>query len=241
MPRTRTVHDVGDGLNDDVASAPTSAANEVAEAVAEQPKPQPAGDLARHEHYAEKLRKNSAAIWHHAAMATRIKGVDPQSYILYHERLLADCGGPSDPIEVILIEEIAQAHACLGLLFAKTSNGGHVEAVGIYAGATARLIGEVRRSALALQAYRAASRQLAHDPTGDLVVPDGMIVPDGDAPGKNRADDEQGMRAEEPDADDDAIIPYPEPAAGGPRVPSASEVPAQPRGAGKAALRRAAK
>jgi len=103
------------------------------------------------------------------------------------------------------------------------------------------LIGEVRRSALALQAYRAASRQLAHDPTRDLIIPKSAIDPDDDVSGINRADDEQGMKAEEPDADDDAIIPYREPAAGGPQVPSASEVPAQSRGAGKAALRRAAK
>jgi hypothetical protein len=230
MPRTRTAPDAGDGPNDDVASAPTSAAAEGLEPVAGQP--QPAGDLARHEYYADQLRNNSAAVWHHAAMATKIKGVDPQSYILYHERLRADCGG-TDPIEVMLIEEIAQAHACLGLLFAKTSNGGHVEAVGIYSGAAARVMGEVRRSALALQAYRAASRQLAHDPTRDLIVPDRVIDPDGDAPGKNRADDEQGMRAEEPDADD-AIIPYPEPAACGPQGAPASEVPAQSRGARKA-------
>jgi hypothetical protein len=237
MPRTRTAPDAGDGPNDDVASAPTSAAAEGLEPVAGQP--EPAGDLARHEHYADHLRKTSAAMFHHAAMGTKIRGVDPESYILYHERLLADCGNPSDPIEQMLIQQLAQAHFSLGLLFAKTSNGGHVAATAAYCAATARLMAEFRRSSLGLQAYRAAARQLAHDPTKDLVIPDGAIDPSDDAPGKTRADDEQGMRAEEPDAD--AIIPYPEPAAGGLRGSSAEEVPAQPRGAGKAALRRAAK
>ena len=71
----------------------------------------------------------------------------------------------------MIIEQLALAHFTLGLLSCKAANAGKVEAVGVYAGAAARMMGEFRRSRLALQAYRAASRQLAHDPTKDLVIP----------------------------------------------------------------------
>jgi len=202
--RLRDAEDRPDG---DVA-APTPPAAEAAEPATGPPRSEAPADLARHEYYANELRNNSAAIWHHAALATKIRGVDPQSYILYHERLRADCGGPTDPIEVMLIEEIAQAHACLGLLFAKTSNGGHVEAVGIYAGATARLMAEVRRSALALQAYRAASRQLA--------VPgsENILIAPGASPGLNDQSREKSSTTELEstggDGDDERpVIPMP--------------------------------
>jgi hypothetical protein len=176
-------------------------------------------------------------MWHHAAMALKIKGIEPQAYMIYHERLLADCGGPSDPVEVMLIEELAQAHSCLGLLYAKTSNTGQVEAAGIYAGAAARLMGEVRRSPLALQAYRAASRQLAHDPTKDLVIPDGELASNDDPPGKNVTDDELIATTEARDAGDP--IPYPRPAALGDQPRQSAEVAHEPRGKGKGPRRRA--
>jgi hypothetical protein len=178
-------------------------------------------------------------MFHHAAMAPALKGIDPQAYMLYHDRLLADCGGPSDPIEVMLIEELSLAHFSLGLLFAKTSNAGKVEAVGIYAGAAARLMGEVRRSALALQAYRAASRQLAHDPAKDLVIPDGEIDSNDDLPGKIVPYDEQIANMEACDAGD-RIIPYPRPATLGDQPPQPEEVAHEPRGKGKGPRRGAA-
>jgi hypothetical protein len=236
MPRTRIVSDAGDGP-EEVTGAPASVPTEEgSRPVADQSRPTPAAELARHEHYAGHLRTTSAAMFHHAAMAPRIKGIDSQAYMIYHDRLLADCGNPSDPIEQMLIEQLGQAHFCLGLLFAKTSNAGQVEAVGIYGAAAARLMGEFRRTSLALQAYRAASRQLAHDPTKDIVIPDGRFDRDDDAPGKNCANDEKETRSEELDADN-AIIPYPEPAACG-QGSSAEEVPAQPRRARKAPRRR---
>jgi hypothetical protein len=90
---------------------------------------------------------------------------------LYRNKLLADCGSPTDPIEVMLIEQLALAHLNMGLLHCKASNAGSVECATAYSGAASRLMGEFRRSAIALQAYRAASRHLGQTPQADLVIP----------------------------------------------------------------------
>jgi hypothetical protein len=111
-------------------------------------------------------------MFHFAAMAPALKGIDMPAFKVYRDRLLADCGGPTDPIEIMIIEQLSMAHFSLGLLSCKTTNAGRPEAVKIYSGAAARLMGEFRRSALALQAYRAASRRLsAAGPGSALALP----------------------------------------------------------------------
>ena len=140
--------------------------------------------IAADEHYAGHLRETASSMFHYAAMMPAFKGIDAQAYKIYRDRLLADCGNPTDPIEIMIIEQLSLAHFNLGLLSCKAANAGKVEAVGVYSGAAARLMGEFRRSALALQAYRAASRQLAHDPTKDLVIPGDEADPIDDASGK---------------------------------------------------------
>jgi hypothetical protein len=104
----------------------------------------------------------------HAAMAPTLKGIDFEAYRLYRDRLLSDAGSPTDPVEVMIIEQLGLAHFTMGLMTAKATNAGNVNACGTYAVASARLMAEFRRSALALQAYRHASRQLARDPVRDV-------------------------------------------------------------------------
>jgi hypothetical protein len=118
----------------------------------------------------------------------------------------------------MIIEQLALAHYGVGLLSCKAANAGKVEAVGLYAGAAARLMGEFRRSALALQAYRAASRQLAHDPAKDLVIPHEETDPIDDQSGKECIDGKQDATMEVPDAGE-PIIPYPRPASLGDQSP----------------------
>src|SRR5262249_2986320 len=113
------------------------------------------------EHYAGHLRETAASMFNFATMAPALKGIEMPAYKIYRDRLLADCGGPTAPLEVMIIEQLSMAHVSLGLLSCRTTNAGSPEAVKVYSGAAARLMGEFRRSALALQAYRAASRQLA--------------------------------------------------------------------------------
>jgi hypothetical protein len=138
----------------------------------------------------------------------------------------------------MLLEQLALAHFSMGLLSCKTANAGKVEAVGVYASAAARLMAEFRRSALALQAYRHAARQLAHDPRNDLVIPSAGIDLSDDPPEKNCINDEQAANTEEPD-ENETIIPYPEPTASGDRTPQSTEgAEDHPRRSRKAPRRR---
>ena len=58
----------------------------------------------------------------------------------------------------MIVEQLSLAHFSLGLLSCKAANAVKVEAVGVYSGAAARLMGEFRADALALQAYRRGLR-----------------------------------------------------------------------------------
>ena len=158
------------------------------------------------EHYAGHLRESASSMFHFAAMAPALKGVDMRAYQIYRDRLLADCGGPTDPIEVMIIEQLSMAHLSLGLLSCKTTNAGSPEAVKVYSGAAARLMGEFRRSALALQAYRAASRQLALAGSKDGLILTGEPVGIDDEFGEGTCAGEEGLPIREND-DERPVIP----------------------------------
>ena len=171
MARIRKPDDAGQGPEDQLAGSPPASADGGPEPGAEQPPLERTEVIAADEHHAGHLRETVPSIFHFASLSQAFKVIDQHAYKLYRDHLLADCGSPTDPIEIMIIEQLALAHFNLGLLSCKAANAGKVEAVGVYSGAAARMMGEFRRSALALQAYRAASRQLAHDPTKDLVIP----------------------------------------------------------------------
>jgi len=171
--------------------------------------PRPAGPTET-EHYAAHLRESASSMFLYTAMAPLLKGIDSSAYKLYRDRLLADSGSPADPVEVMLLEQLGLAHFCTCLLAAKTTNAGQVNVSGVYASAYARVMAEFRRSALALQAYRHANRQLARDPARNAVSE--AAEPTDDLPGGNRRDGELIANTEAPDAGD-SIIPYARPEA----------------------------
>jgi hypothetical protein len=150
-----------------------------------------------------------------------LKDVDLDAYRLYRDRLIADAGNPTDPIVVMILEQLAFAHLNAGLLQATAMNSATIEAVTVFGNAAARLLAEFRRSALALQAYRAASRQLANDPSRDIVLPveqaDPVTLEE-----KSIAAEKEASR-ESCDAED-TIIPYPGPAAVGDQPSQPPEV-----------------
>jgi hypothetical protein len=80
---------------------------------------------------------------------------DSSGYKSYLEQLLQDAGNPKDPIEVMLLEQLALAHFRIGQLHASAGKAQGTEAAKIYNSAAARLLGEFRRTALALRVYRA--------------------------------------------------------------------------------------
>jgi hypothetical protein len=89
---------------------------------------------------------------------------DAQTFKAYLDDLLKLSGASSDPIEQMLVHQLAQAHFAIGRLHVRSSGSrGTVEAVA-YIAAAARLMAEFRRTSLALQAYRkAAARKQVQD------------------------------------------------------------------------------
>jgi hypothetical protein len=239
MPRTGTVPDADDGPNDDVAAPTPSAAAKAADPVAGQPPAAPMGLPSVPEQWAAHLRNSIPALFMFASLKKPFGEIDEKAYRIYRDRLLADCGSPTDPIEAMVLEQLALAHFNLGLLHCKAANAGHVAATAAYSAAASRLMAEFRCSSLGLQAYRAAARQLAHDPTKDLIIPDGELASNDDQPGKNGPDDELIATEEARDAGE-PILPYPRPAALGDQPPQPAEMAHEPRGKGKGPRRRAA-
>jgi hypothetical protein len=145
-------------------------------------------------------------------MRSDLKGIDVEAYQLFRDQMLSDAGHPSDPVERMILEQLILAHLNVGLFQYKATNAGTIQATAAYASAAARLIAEFRRSALALQAYRVTSRQLANDPSKDIVMPIEQANLAEDLAGKNDLDNEQPLIKESADGGD-PIIPYPGPAA----------------------------
>jgi len=128
------------------------------------------------------LRETAAGCYLYAASAGVFPQFETAAFTAYVEALRRDAGDPGDPIEGMLIEQLAMAHHAVGRLHWKAATAGTLEAAAVYLGAACRLTGEFRKSALALKGYRAPAtpmvplvkqeagglRPLAHDPGGEL-------------------------------------------------------------------------
>jgi hypothetical protein len=75
------------------------------------------------------------------------------AYRVYLERLIEDAGNPSDPVQRMMLEQLALAHFRIAQLQVQASHAKSTEGVKIYNSAASRLQGEFRRTALALHAY----------------------------------------------------------------------------------------
>ena len=92
-----------------------------------------------------------------AAMAAALpiaKDIGTAAFKLYRDGLLKQAGSPTDPIEVMLIEQLALAHHRIGQLHVEAEQAKSVEESKVFTMAAARLTGEFRRLALALSQYR---------------------------------------------------------------------------------------
>jgi hypothetical protein len=175
--------------------------------MAEQAAMVPTETISQSEYFAGHLRETIAPLFMNASLGRALQQTDTAAFRLYRNKLLTDCGGPTDPIEVMLIEQLALAHLNMGLLHCKASNSGSVECATAYSGAASRLMGEFRRSAIALQAYRAASRQLGHAAQGDRVIPVDTVTEDEADSGKTSITSEVDTTLERDD-EESAILPF---------------------------------
>jgi hypothetical protein len=131
------------------------------------------------EHFAGHLKESALALFLNGSLAGALPQVDLTAYKLYRDRFLADCGNPTDPVEIVLVEQVVMAHLITGHLQVRGANAKSIESAAVYLGAAARLTGELRRTALALQAFRMAARQLNNDAGRESLSP-GELVHDTD-------------------------------------------------------------
>ena len=95
-----------------------------------------------------------------AAMSAAVpvaKSIGTAAYKVYQDWFVRMAGNPSDPVEIVLLQQITLAHHRVALLHAEAEQTKSYEATKIYSTAATRLTGEVRRLALALKQYREPS------------------------------------------------------------------------------------
>jgi len=73
---------------------------------------------------------------------------------VYLDDLVRESGDPSDPVEIMLLEQTAMCHFLSMKLQSKASGVEGTEAIELYLSGAARLSSEFRKTALALKEYR---------------------------------------------------------------------------------------
>lgn len=122
------------------------------------------------DHFAGQLRDTAAAAFLFSSMAGTFTQADTVAFRKFRDQLLADAGGPTDPIEIMMIEQIVLAHMNIGRLQFRSSTAESVEVARGYGGMAAQLLAEFRRTCLALQAFRLSARQLARTDAAQQVL-----------------------------------------------------------------------
>jgi hypothetical protein len=80
--------------------------------------------------------------------------VGASGYRMYLDHLRRDAGNPSDPIEIMLLEQLAICHLRAAQLQGRAGEAAGMEAIELYNILAARLSAEFRKTALTLQTYR---------------------------------------------------------------------------------------
>ena len=162
-PRSKTpTHKRGSGAAAPPGRAPGGSSEQSAGHAAAPPQaPQdpPGLDAARHaaaqrtSHQAEVLREGAFS----ALMATALnldKYFDTGAYRVYLAGVMHDLGDPKDPIERMLIEQLCLAHFRVAQLHGAAGQASGLEGTKLLNTVAARMLGEMRRTALSLKAYR---------------------------------------------------------------------------------------
>jgi hypothetical protein len=92
-----------------------------------------------------------------ALMATSLaldKFFDTNAYRVYLAGVMRDLGDPKDPIERMLIEQLCLAHFRVAQLHGAAGQANGLEGMKLLNTVAARMLGEMRRTALSLKAYR---------------------------------------------------------------------------------------
>jgi hypothetical protein len=118
-----------------------------------EPEPEPRDTERRVEHRAEVLR-------HRIFPAMLLNALsfdhlfDLADAKLFLDRLKADAGDPSDPVEQMLLEQLTLAHFRIGQLHASAGGAQTIEGAKILNGAACRMLAEFRKTVAVLKEYR---------------------------------------------------------------------------------------
>ena len=140
------------------------------------------------EHYANHIANTVGSAFMYMTTSGVFREVDCQAFKRYRDNLIARCGSPGDPIEVMLIEQLALAHLNIGRLHFRSATADGLEGARVYGALAIGLTGELRRTALALQDYREKSRAIEAGPSQAATSP---------ADGPGAADDREGADTEQ--------------------------------------------
>ncbi len=97
-----------------------------------------------------------------------------EGYFRYLEWLIKESGNPGDPLQQMLLSQIAMAHFRIGTLHTAAAGATDKDAVEVYANAATRLTGELRRLILTLAEYRERSTTITR--AGNTGAPIGYPV-----------------------------------------------------------------
>lgn len=89
---------------------------------------------------------------------------DASGYRAFLDQLVRDAGNPSDPLQVMLLQQMAMAHFRIGDLHGLAAKADDPKAVEAFNNAAGRLMAEFRRSMIALAGYR---QTVGVQPTGE--------------------------------------------------------------------------
>ena len=73
---------------------------------------------------------------------------------VFLDEMIQESGNPSDPLEIMLLEQMAMCHHYSIQMQAMSKKAEGIEAIELYLSSAARLSGEFRKTALALKEYR---------------------------------------------------------------------------------------
>ena len=110
--------------------------------------------------------------------STMTEPLNVEAFRIYRDSLLCESGNPTDPIERMLIEQLAMAHFNIGRLHIRSCSVEVPKLALAFADAATRLLGEFRRCTLALEDYRAkqADRKRDHSIVDSVKTPNATQI-----------------------------------------------------------------
>ncbi len=110
--------------------------------------------------FADNLQQKSGASFAYSQVAASISpNIDPEAFVEYRTRFLTDLGNPTDPLLILLVDQLLIANFAIGRLQVQSVTAALPNAAASYANCAARLLGEFRRCTLTLDALRSGTAQ----------------------------------------------------------------------------------